>query len=83
MNKELLLENIKQERIQLADEIMEKHSGSDSMKFIHRIFYDEEKNAEEHRWDAREIRKKYIEQMIDPLRMVAKIEVKKKHSKLK
>jgi hypothetical protein len=41
----LVLEEIKKERIQMTDEIMEKHSGSDSMKFIHRIFYDEERNA--------------------------------------
>jgi hypothetical protein len=57
----MMLEDLKHERLAMTDQIMEKYLDSDSMKFIHRIYYDEERNAEEHRWDAREIRKGYME----------------------
>ena len=78
-----MLEDIYADRLKMTDDIIWKHDHADDVKYVHRIFYDEQKVLEDQRLDARDINIDYKEKMLDPMRTVAKIEVRKRHNKMK
>lgn len=78
-----MLENIYADRLKVTDDIIVKHNEADNVKYVHRIFYDEQKVIEDQKLDARDINIDYKEKMLDPMRTVAKLEVRKRHNRMK